>query len=74
MKTTGIIVLIFGIFSTLRGFLWLVANGDENVVGNVIGLGLAFVVLGIFLINRAKKKKEEEKEKREWEQGGKDKK
>jgi hypothetical protein len=62
MKTTGIILLIFGGLSTLGGILGTAAGRDPHFGG------LAFVVLGLFLISRANKKKEEREKKQQWEQ------
>lgn len=63
MKTAGIILLVIGVLSTL-GALIGAANGHNTSFG-----GLAFVVLGAFLISRGNKKKEEEKKKQEWVDG-----
>lgn len=60
MKIAGIILLVIGILSTL-GALIGAANGHSASFG-----GIAFVVLGAFLISRGNKKKEEEKKKQEW--------
>ena len=61
MKITGIILAIIGGLSTLGGII-AAANGKGTPFG-----GLAFLVLGIFLISRAEKKKKEEAEKKKWE-------
>lgn len=63
MKTTGIVILIIGILSTIGGLIGA-ANGR-----GVNFAGLTFVVLGAFLISRANKKKNEENNKRQWEEG-----
>lgn len=62
MNTTGIVLLVIGILSTL-GAIVGAANGHQTSFA-----GLTFVVLGAFLISRATKKKEEEDKKKEWEQ------
>ncbi|MEQ8324036.1 MAG: hypothetical protein RID18_16285 [Cytophagales bacterium] len=67
MKIGGIILLVLGIFSTIGGLL-RASQGFEASIGG----GLAFGVLGIFLISRANKKKEEEDKKKEWEKGSKE--
>jgi len=63
MKTAGIILLVIGLLSTL-GALIGAASGHSTSFG-----GLAFVVLGAFLISRGNKKNEEEKKKQEWVDG-----
>ncbi len=63
MKTTGIVLVIIGGLSTF-GAIMATANGHPTSLA-----GLAFVVLGAFLISRANKKKEEEEKKKHWEQG-----
>jgi uncharacterized membrane protein HdeD (DUF308 family) len=63
MKTAGIILLVLGILSTL-GALIASTQGHNASFG-----GLAFVILGAFLISRANKKKEEEEKKKQWESG-----
>ncbi len=63
MKTAGIILLVIGLLSTL-GALVGAAQGHSTSFA-----GLAFVVLGAFLISRGNKKKEEEKKKQEWVDG-----
>lgn len=63
MKTTGIVLLVLGLLSTLGGIIGAVNGQNPNFSG------LMIVVLGAFLISRANKKKEEEEKKRKWEQG-----
>lgn len=63
MKTTGIVLLVLGLLSTLGGIIGA-ANGQKANFS-----GLMIVVLGAFLISRANKKKEEEEKKKKWEQG-----
>lgn len=63
MKIAGIIILVLGCISTFGGVMAAAVGGRLNLSG------LTFIVLGIFLISRAKKKKEEEEEKSKWEQG-----
>jgi uncharacterized membrane protein len=63
MKTTGIVLAIFGGLSTLGGILSAIAGRESSLAG------LTFVVLGAFLISRANKKKREEEKKKQWEQG-----
>lgn len=62
MKAAGIILLVLGILSTLGAIIGA-AQGHNTSFG-----GLAFVVLGAFLMSRANKKKEEEANKKQWEQ------
>lgn len=64
MKIAGIILLVLGILSTLGAVVGAV-NGHSTSFG-----GLAFIVLGAFLISRSNKKKEEEEEKRRWAEQG----
>ncbi len=66
MKTTGIILAVFGGLLTLVGIIGAIEGHNANFSG------LAIFVLGLFLISRANKKKEEEEKKRRWEQGNKD--
>lgn len=63
MKTTGIVLLVIGLLSTL-GAVIAAVNGHQTSFA-----GLTFVVLGAFLISRANNKKEEEEKKKQWEKG-----
>lgn len=63
MKTTGIILIVFGGLSVL-GTILSMANGRNS---GSFG-GLVFIVLGAFLISRAKQKKIEQEKKKQWEQ------
>jgi hypothetical protein len=63
MKIAGIVLLTIGILSVLGAFVGA-ANGHNTNFS-----GLAFVVLGAFLISRANKNKEEEEKKKQWENG-----
>jgi uncharacterized membrane protein YbaN (DUF454 family) len=63
MKVAGIILLVFGVLSTLGAIIGAV-NGHSMSFA-----GIAFIVLGAFLISRANKKKEEEEKKKEWIEG-----
>ena len=67
MKTTGIVLLVIGLLSTVGAIVGS-ANGHQTSFA-----GLTFAVLGAFLISQANKKKEEAEKKREWEQGSPDK-
>lgn len=67
MKTTGIVILVIGILSTLGGIIGTIGGHDPNFAG------LTFVVLGAFLIYRANQKKEEEEKKKQWTEGKSDK-
>lgn len=66
MKTTGIVLLVIGLLSTLGGIMGAMAGGPPNFAG------LTFVVLGAFLMSRANKKKEEADKKKEWENNSKE--
>ena len=61
MKTTGIVLIVLGILSTI-GAMVAISNGHKTSFG-----GVAFIVIGAFLISRANKKKEEEEKKKQWE-------
>lgn len=63
MKTTGIILLILGGFTTIIA----IVGAAQGYQTNFSGLGL--LVLGAFLMSRANKKKEEAKKKQKWEDG-----
>jgi hypothetical protein len=63
MKTTGIVLLVFGILSTFGGIMRTISGHEANLNG------LAFVALGGYLVYRANQKKEEEDKKRNWENG-----
>ena len=60
MKTAGIIILVLGCISTLGGIMVAIAGNQPNFAG------VTFIVLGTFLISRAKKKKEEDEKKKQW--------
>jgi uncharacterized membrane protein YbaN (DUF454 family) len=66
MKTTGIVILVIGCLSTLGGIMGTIAGRQPNFAG------VAFIVLGAFLMSRANKKKEEADKKKQWEQGNND--
>ena len=61
MKTAGIVLVIFGSLSLL-GFLL-------NPTGGASAGGLVFIVLGAYLIYRAKQKKKEQQDKQDWSNG-----
>lgn len=67
MKTTGIVLLVIGILSTLGGIIGTIAGKEPNLTG------LTLVVLGGFLIYRANQKREDEEKKKQWEAGKTDK-
>lgn len=56
MKTTGIIILIFGCISFL-GCIW----GGISLMGPTF-----WIALGAYLIHRAKQKKKEKEDKDKW--------
>lgn len=62
MKTWGIILIALGSFSVIIGIVRAV-QGFQASFGGVV-----FIVLGAYLLSRAKKKKEEAEKKRNWEQ------
>ena len=61
MKTTGIVLLVIGILSTI-GALMAASSGHRTSFG-----GVTLAVIGAFLISRANTKKEEEDKKQKWE-------
>ncbi|AFU69138.1 hypothetical protein P700755_002361 [Psychroflexus torquis ATCC 700755] len=66
MKIIGIILIIIGAINVITGFAGLTSNYADQAISS-IGFGIGFIVLGAYLINRAKKKKEEKEEKDKWE-------
>lgn len=66
MKTGGIILLVIGILNLLIAFMALANNATEAFASKLGGAGM-FIVLGAFLIYRAKKRQEEENDKKNWE-------
>ncbi len=60
MKTTGIVLLILGVLSTLGSFSMVAQGRPTNFAG------LSFVVLGAYLMHRAARKKEEQEQKERW--------
>ncbi len=60
MKTWGIILVVFGALSLL-GAIMAAANGRSANGG-----GLAFIVLGIYLIHRGKQKEKEKADRDKW--------
>lgn len=61
MKILGIIFIVLGSLSLL-GSLLAVANGATRRIGG----GIAFIVLGAYLIHRANQKTHENKEHDDW--------
>lgn len=61
MKTWGIILIVLGCISLL-GAIAAAANGRSGNAGG----GIAFIVLGAYLIHRAKQKKKEQEKRDEW--------
>jgi uncharacterized membrane protein YfcA len=66
MKIIGIILIIIGAINVITGFAGLTSDYADQAISS-IGFGIGFIVLGAYLINRAKKKKEEKEEKEKWE-------
>lgn len=60
MKTWGIVLIVFGSLSLL-GALLAAANGAAGSAG-----GIAFIVLGAYLIHRAKQKEDEKSHHDNW--------
>lgn len=68
MKIGGIISLIIGVVNLIIGIGGLSTQYADQA-GGKIGFGIGAIVLGIYLLNRAKKKKEEQLEKDKWNKG-----
>ncbi|MBR3725781.1 MAG: hypothetical protein IKN11_10395 [Bacteroidales bacterium] len=62
MKTWGIILIVLGSLNVLRDIL-AAANGE-----NINGAGLAFIVLGAYLLHRGKQKEQEKSDHDKWSQ------
>lgn len=62
MRTTGIVFVIIGVLSTLAA----VGSASAGYDANFGGIGV--LILGVFLISRAKRKEAEQQAKREWEE------
>ncbi len=60
MRTWGIVLIVFGSLSLL-GALLAAANGAAGSGG-----GIAFIVLGAYLVYRAKQKDEEKNQHDNW--------
>ena len=60
MKVAGIVLIVWGGLAVLAAILQ-VMRGFEAIFA-----GLSLIVLGTFLISRAKKKQEEKKERNKW--------
>ena len=60
MKATGLAMVILGVMSTIGAVIGA-SQGYDTSFG-----GLAFVVLGAFLIHRAGKKEAEQQQKDKW--------
>ncbi len=60
MRTWGIVLIVFGSLSLL-GALLAAANGAAGSAG-----GIVFIVLGVYLVHRAKQKEEEKNQHDNW--------
>lgn len=65
MRTFGIICIVLGGLNLLVGFAGLSTEYAEQA-SSKFGFGISALVLGLFLLSRAKKKKEEEEAKNRW--------
>ena len=65
MKGWGIAFVVIGILDLISGIA-AVAYGESDAAGRELGGAGMFIVLGAFMISRAKKKKEEEQNKSDW--------
>ncbi len=65
MKIGGIISIILGAINIIIGFAGLSSKYADQATSK-LGFGIGLLVLGLFLINRAKKRKEEQDEKNKW--------
>ena len=66
MKIGGIFALIVGVLNLFIGFASLSTEYADQA-GGKLGFGIGAIVLGLYLLDRAKKKKEEQKKKEKWE-------
>ena len=60
MKVAGIVLIVWGGLAVLAAILQVMRGFEANFAG------LSLIVLGTFLISRAKKKQEEKKELNKW--------
>lgn len=60
MKVAGIVLIVWGGLAVLAAILQVMRGFEANFAG------LSLIVLGTFLISRAKKKQEEKKERNKW--------
>jgi len=65
MKIGGIISIILGALSVIAGFSGITSNYADRAIRS-IGVGIGFIVLGAYLISRAKAKREENQKKEKW--------
>ena len=65
MKGWGIAFVVIGILNLISGIA-AVAYGEAEAAGRKFGGAGMLIVLGAFMISRAKKKKEEEQNKSDW--------
>lgn len=68
MKTGGIIALIFAALNIIAG-IGMLSTIHADKAGGRIGFGIGALVLGFYLLERAKKAKEEKAEKDKWSKG-----
>lgn len=71
MKIGGIILLVIGVLNFILNLIGLTTNpefADQQV--RMLFFGIGMMVIGAFLIYRAKKKKEEDKDRDNWIKGG----
>ena len=63
MKIGGIILIVIGALNLFVGIAQISVTGSG---GRGIGFAIGFVVLGAFLIDRAKRKSEKEDAREKW--------
>ena len=67
MKSLGIVFLVLGILNLIIAIAGVSAGIEAETIGMKFGAATTFIVLGAYLIHRAKQKAEEEKNKNDWE-------
>lgn len=60
MKTTGIVLLVFGALGSLGQ---MIAGGTDH-----LGAGFFWIGIGAYLIHRAEQKKKEKERMKQWEE------
>ena len=67
MKIFGIILIVLGSINIITGIVALSSTPEyADKITRQVGVGIGMLVLGIYLVNRAKKKKLEKIAKGNW--------